>query len=138
MFPFLSIQTIKTPALTLAITLVVYIFLELVKANIRHVAAAKGWDSFFLKIWDAIPEWGHKLLVGWAPIRERWWLWLTLGLSGGLSIAAEVPATPATDIEKAMAPIRAELETTKQQLQVADRALLHPCQRRYRRSIWDR
>jgi hypothetical protein len=119
-----SLQTIETSAFTLAWALILGIVWALVNANIRHWAGAKGHDVYLLKVWNSLPEWGRKLLVGWRPLRQLWWLWLSLGLSGGLGTAlwllspAEIHAI-IPDIEKATAPILAELEATKQQLQVA-------------------
>jgi hypothetical protein len=82
----------KTSALTLFVALCVGVFWGLVNANIRHWAVAKGHDTYLLKIWNALPEWGHKLLAGWPPLRQLWWLWLALGLTGGLGISLRVLA----------------------------------------------
>ena len=119
------LATIQTAAVAIAGFIIFAIFSALVGANVRRLAAEKGWDSIFLRAWNAAPEVMRNMLSSWLPLRQLWWLWLSLGLSGGLGMAlwllapARIHATPAPDIEKAMAPIRAELEATKQQLQVA-------------------
>jgi hypothetical protein len=55
-----------------------------VSANVRQLAAAKGWDGFLLRGWD----YGVALLpraIGGAWHKSRWWFWLTMGLSGGIA-----------------------------------------------------
>jgi hypothetical protein len=34
------------------------------------------------------------MLTGWAPLKQLWWLWLCLGLSGGLGISLQLLAPP--------------------------------------------
>jgi hypothetical protein len=112
MFTLPSIKTIETSALTLFVALVGFIFWAFINVNFRQLATAKGWDVYFLKVWDAIPEWGHKVLAGWAPLRQIWWLWLSLGLSGGLGIALWLLASEQMET----APIRTDLDSAKQQV----------------------
>jgi hypothetical protein len=123
MFAVPFLQTLETSAFTFAGTLIVGIVWALVNVNIRHWAVSKGHDVYILRLWDLLPEWGRKLLAGWSPLRQLWWLWLSLGVSGGLGIALWLLApeampipTSAVDIVKAIDPIRAELDNAKQQI----------------------
>jgi hypothetical protein len=111
-----SMQTIETAALTVAGTLLLGIFWALVNANIRHWTVAKGHDVYLLRLWDLLPDWGRKLLAGWSPLRQLWWLWLCLGLSGGIGptlwlLAPQTSApTSASDIAKAIMPMQQNLD----------------------------
>lgn len=31
-------------------------------------------------------DWYRRTIAGWQPLQRRWWLWLALGLSGGIAI----------------------------------------------------
>jgi hypothetical protein len=132
MMPTLS--TITTAALAIAGAIFAFIaihfFQSLISANVRRWASETGHDAYLLKLWDALPEWGHKLLAGWPFLRQLWWLWLCFGLSSGLGGAlwllsmpqASVSTSSTEDIAKAVAPIQAELDRTKQALVAAQQA----------------
>jgi hypothetical protein len=69
----------------------------IVSANVRVWAAAIGLDQFLLRVWLAFPAWLRNMLAtlsapltGWTSLRQLWWLWLVLGLSGGLGTALKV------------------------------------------------
>jgi hypothetical protein len=98
----LDLSTIRTAAISIAAFLFLAICSSFISANVRRLAQEKGWDTFFLAAWNAAPVGARNMLSGLAPPHKLWWVWLSLGLSGGLSVAlwllaAQVPATtPAT------------------------------------------
>ena len=49
--------------------------------NFRQLAAKKGWDNHFIRLWAFIEALSQQKL------REKWWLWIALGLSAGVGIA---------------------------------------------------
>jgi hypothetical protein len=57
----------------------------LVSANVRQLAQKRGWDTWLVWLDDQLPRWAHIMLAAWAPLRQKWWLWFALGLSGGIS-----------------------------------------------------
>jgi hypothetical protein len=113
-----TLATIQTAAIAIAAFISLAICSALISANVRRLANEKGWDAFFLLAWNIAPAWGRKMLSGWLPLRQLWWLWLSFGMSGGLGIAlwllAPVPMPVSTSAAvKAIAPIQSELDAAK-------------------------
>jgi hypothetical protein len=94
--------TIQTVALSICGFLAAAVITALISANVRRWANEKGHDRYLLTVWNMLPEWGHKLLAGWNPLRQLWWMWLCLGLSGGLGGALWlIPQPPGIVPERA-------------------------------------
>jgi hypothetical protein len=89
----LSLATIRTSALAIAGFILLAIISGLISANTRRVAAEHGWDTFFLRAWNAIPA-GWRNVLPDSPPHKLWWLWLCLGLSSGLGIALWLLSPP--------------------------------------------
>jgi hypothetical protein len=67
--------------------------LNLIGANVRHFAAAKGFDNLLTRGWDwCAARMPLALSVAW---REKWWFWLVLGASAGLAVALWLTPAPA-------------------------------------------
>src|SRR5277367_1872277 len=79
-----SIATIRTVALSIFGFIGLSVVGAVISANVRRWANDKGHDGFLLQFWNMLPEWGRRLLAGWRPLRQWWWVWLCLGLSGGM------------------------------------------------------
>jgi hypothetical protein len=79
-----TLDSIRAAAVGIAIFNALAICTGLIGANVRQLAAAKGWDSHFLRTWDYLPAASAKV---WPRLRTLWWAWLYLGLSAGLGIA---------------------------------------------------
>jgi hypothetical protein len=90
----LPLATIQTIALSIFGFVGVTVITGFISANVRRLANEKGHDAYLLKLWNMLPEWGHKLLSGWQPLRQLWWIWLCLGLSGGLGGALWLLSIP--------------------------------------------
>jgi hypothetical protein len=119
----LTLSTIKTAAFAIAGFIILGIGSGLISANVRRLATEFGWDTFFLWAWNAVPAGIRKMLSGWKPLRQLWWLWLSLGMSGGLGTALWLLSpeqmsisASAVDIARATDPIRANLDNAKQQI----------------------
>lgn len=96
-----------------------------VNTNIRTFLQRRGWDNFLDHGWSF-------MTADWETAKKRWRLWLSLGMTGGMTIAlwfgTLFPSPPiiiynppsGEDITKATAPIRAERDAEKQR---ADNAL---------------
>jgi hypothetical protein len=82
-----TLETIRTAAIAIAAFIGLTICSGLITANVRQLANEKGWDAIFLRAWNVAPAWGRKMLSGWLPLRQLWWLWLSFGMSGGLGVA---------------------------------------------------
>lgn len=74
--------------------LILQIITSLIGANIRTVAAKRGWDTVLDKgiaelmavpIVGRVITYTRDMIGGWVPLRRRWWLWLFLGLSLGVA-----------------------------------------------------
>jgi hypothetical protein len=68
----------------------IFLFLAVVTANVRVLAAHAGWDDqLFLILWRRIEAHPHAfaMLKLGASLRNKWWFWLSLGLSSGFAIA---------------------------------------------------
>lgn len=50
-----TLESIRAGAVGIAIFIVVAIVTGLIGANVRHLAAAKKWDTHFLRVWDLLP-----------------------------------------------------------------------------------
>lgn len=90
-----------TTARDVATAIAVFLFLGLVSglitSNVRVLAADKGWDQIFLTLWRRIEAHPRALAVlrMAADLRNRWWFWLSLGLSAGLALALWIlPISP--------------------------------------------
>lgn len=112
-----TLLTVRTAAIAIASFIFLGICSGLLSANVRRLASEKGWDSLFLKVWNSTPEWGRKLLSGWNPLRQLWWLWLIFGLSAGLGVALSLlpPLFPSMDatanaVKEAVAPVQTRLD----------------------------
>jgi hypothetical protein len=79
----MTLATIQTAALSIA----GFIFTALIGFNLRRLAAELGWDGLFTWAWKAAPAGMRNILLGWNPLRQLWWLWLSLGLSSGPGIS---------------------------------------------------
>jgi hypothetical protein len=104
--------TIQTIALSIFGFVASALITGFISANVRRWATEKGHDAYLLKAWNMLPEWGHSLLAGWGPLRQLWWAWLILGLSGGLGLSLLIssrPPLPASDI-----PVKAGPESPLQ------------------------
>lgn len=73
-------------ALSIFGTLAVMAIGGLVSANIRVWAQSKGWDTLLLRFAQSLPEWLRPMITGWPALRQRWGLWLAMGISGGIAI----------------------------------------------------
>jgi hypothetical protein len=99
-----TLSTIQTSSIAIASFIFLGICSGLISANVRRLAGEKGWDAWFLKVWNSTPEWGRKMLAGWAPLRQLWWLWFVFGLSGGLGAALFILSPHITLVEPAITP----------------------------------
>ncbi len=90
----LAISTIRAAALGIAGFIALGIVSAFISANVRRLAAAKGWDEYLLRVWNSFPSWARRMATGWAPLRQLWWLWLFLGLSSGLGISLTIIGQP--------------------------------------------
>ena len=66
----------------------------LVSANVKELARRKGWDDWLVWVSEQLPGWVRIVIAGWQPLRQRWWLWLALGLSGGISLGLSIAPYP--------------------------------------------
>ena len=91
------ITTIRTVAVAIATFIFLAMAAGLISANVRQLAADRDWDQYLLRAWNALPVGIHNLLAGvshhlagWQLLRQLWWLWLVLGLTGGLGAALTI------------------------------------------------
>ena len=103
----LTLSTIRTVALWIFGFLASAMITAFISANVRRWASEKGHDSYFVRLVEFIPE------RGWINIRQWWWAWLCLGLSGGFGGALWLQ--PATSLPSPDALTRAAAETKAQQ-----------------------
>lgn len=80
-------STIRGAAIGIALFIFLAIISALISANVRQLAAETGWDRYFLRAWQALPDQIRNMLSGWQPLRQKWWLWLILGFSSGVAVA---------------------------------------------------
>jgi hypothetical protein len=90
---FHSVREIATAVFTF---LALAIITNFIGVNIRTFAQKRSLDTY-LDRWAEHPRianaagvlvgWCRRMIAGWQPLRRRWWLWLALGLSGGLTIS---------------------------------------------------
>lgn len=85
---------IQTVALSIFSFIAVAVITAFISANVRRWANEKGHDAYLLTLWNMLPEWGHRLFSGLQPLRQLWWVWLCLGLSGGLGGALWLLSVP--------------------------------------------
>jgi hypothetical protein len=78
-----SMQAIWTIVTTVFGTLAVMVIGENVKVFLRR----KGWDTWLTRIEDKLPTFVRYAVTRWQPLRQRWWLWLALGFTGGVSLS---------------------------------------------------
>ena len=90
-----------------------------ISANVRELARQRGWDTFLVHWWDALPDqWRDELR--WERLRRLWWLWSIFGLSGGVALALWltpllVPPVPAMHEYAEKIATLAELATATQE-----------------------
>ncbi|SHL95864.1 hypothetical protein SAMN05444159_7295 [Bradyrhizobium lablabi] len=84
--------------------LVLAVISSIISANIRTYASKRGHDTYLDRFADhpQVINWCRRMIAGWQPLQRRWWLWLALGLSGGLSAALWVMPSP--EIIRALPP----------------------------------
>jgi len=75
-----------------ATSIFVFVVLAFITANIRTFASKRGMDTYLDRWADhphvvAFIRYCQKALASLSPLERRWWLWLALGLSGGLMIS---------------------------------------------------
>jgi hypothetical protein len=90
-------STIRDVAWAVTVFLLLSICTAYISANVRQLAAKWGWDNHFLRLWDLIETLSRQTL------REKWWLWVCLGLSGGFGIALSVLEPAAQPAQTGMA-----------------------------------
>jgi hypothetical protein len=79
-------MTLRAAATWLFGVFVTALALPLISANVRELARQRGWDTFLVRWWDALPEqWRDELR--WERLQGLWWLWYIFGLSGGVALA---------------------------------------------------
>src|SRR6266481_6301653 len=79
-------MTIRAVATSLFGFITLAIVTAFISANVRELARQRGWDTFLVRWWDALPEqWRDELR--WERLRGLWWLWSIFGLSGGIALA---------------------------------------------------
>ena len=81
---------IKTIAWSFFSGLVLMAVGGLVSANVRAFATRYGWDQWLSRFADLVPSMARQMIAGWEPLKQRWWLWLGMGLSGGLALALTI------------------------------------------------
>lgn len=132
-----TLTTIRTAAIAIASFIVLAIVSALISANVRRLASERGWDAFLIWAWNAAPAGLRNILFRLGPLRQLWWLWLSLGLSAGLGIslwltsaqpAATIADTAQLEAAKELfshqlADKDAEVATARQQLAMARQQL---------------
>lgn len=88
----------------------------IISANVRRWASDKGHDGYLLSIWNMLPEWGHRILSGWRVLSESRWIWLCLGLSGGLGAALWISSN---ELAKTITEAKSQLASAAQK-QIAE------------------
>jgi hypothetical protein len=78
---------IRDAAVGIAAFLALGILTALISANVRVLAAQRGWDQHFSNLWQQIEQWPViAMMLRMVPaLRKKWWVWLFLGVSGGLA-----------------------------------------------------
>jgi len=121
-----TIDTIRGAAVAISGFIALTIAGSLISHNMRNLAAAKGWDTWFLWVWDHMPTSWQGWLRMWPSLRSWWWLWLSFGLSGGLAIALSLLAGQ-SDFRTGNANDRPVGSTTSIQLAQVFHKLPQPC-----------
>src|SRR5689334_12690405 len=99
------LESIRTIATAVFGFLALAVITNLVGANIRELARRHGWDTYLARFFEYAREhptfaaWYGRMMPGWAVLRQRWWLWGGLGLSGGIAfslwfVSAQPELTP--------------------------------------------
>jgi hypothetical protein len=107
-------DTVRTVVSAVLLFVVLGIANSLIGANIRKLAEEQKWDNLFLRWWAS-------MTADWETTRRRWWLWLLLGVSGGLAgalwLISAYPNPPsAEEIAKATEPIQRDLRAANEKL----------------------
>jgi hypothetical protein len=93
-------ETVRGLATATFIFITLAIITGLISANVRFFASKRGLDTYLDKLANhprivsairAVIDGFNRMIAGWAPLKKRWWLWLALGLSGGLAAALWAP-----------------------------------------------
>jgi hypothetical protein len=105
--PTLSLRGIATAVFSF---LILSITGAIISANIRTFLSKRGWDTYLDQLADhpsiaAVVE-RCRRIAGWGPLRRRWWLWLALGLSGGVAATLWIAPTPEIPIPTVVPPIQ--------------------------------
>src|ERR1700733_14123878 len=119
----------RNSAGAIAAFLVLAVISSLISANVRTAATKRRWDTIldtFIDQVAAIPVIGRlvssarAMIAGWGPLQRRWWLWLALGLSGGIAISLwAVSFSPSRGGGDELPKATASLERQITQLQAA-------------------
>ncbi len=91
------LPAIRDAAVGIAVFIVLGILTALISANVRVLAAQRGWDQHFSNLWQRIEQWPviATMLRMIPALRKKWWVWLFLGISGGLASGLSLSITDA-------------------------------------------
>jgi hypothetical protein len=100
------LESARGIATTVFIFIVLAIITGFISANVRVFASNRGFDTYLDRLAGhpqiaaairATIEWYRRMVAGWQPLQRRWWLWLALGLSGG--VMATLWVIPGSEIQ---------------------------------------
>jgi hypothetical protein len=115
------LESARGIATTVFIFIALAIITGFISANVRVFASNRGFDTYLHRLADhpqiaaairATIEWYRRIVAGWQPLRQRWWLWLALGLSGGIAASLWMVPTLPTLIAEQSVPSAPPLETS--------------------------
>ena len=90
-------KTLWTIATITFVPLVLWVGGVVISENVKVSLRRKGWDTWLTWIEDQLPT-----IMRGQPLRQRWWLWLALGFTGGVSlslwIASDFAALPPVSV----------------------------------------
>jgi hypothetical protein len=85
---------LRDRATAVLVAFLILMITSFISANVSAWAKAKGYDNWLLNLSSKLPRF---LTAGWPTTRQRWWLWLGLGMSGGLAASLWVITTYPAD-----------------------------------------